>query len=237
MGMINLFYLAAGIILTFTVFRITSMLSLYNGFFQKISPVLHFGEFVAWVFIFWESVQIFFSAKLYYPYLAGLFAIIVTLLLVWFYIKDIIAGFIFRIRHNPLKGQILRCETIHGTIRSIGLSQILIETTEGQRNRVPYSIIVNRMLSLQPRRTVAPGEISLEFNVRDIEDFSHFEELVRETLAQSFWCIASKPIAIQANAAGEDKIKISFFLLDPSYLSSARDRIINLINTFSQKKG
>ena len=232
----NLFYLIVGIFFTFTFFRIAALMSSNYGFFQRISPLLHFGEFVAWSFIFWESISLLFSGKSYYSFLNGSLSIIFILLIVWFYIKDIIAGFIFRIRHNPMKGQVLRCAAIDGTIRSIGLSQLIIETSEGQKNRVPYSNLVTRIISIQSKRMIARGEISLLFDIHNIKDFNLFEGMVRETLAQSFWCIASKPISIQPDITEENKIKISFFLIDPSYLTLARESISLLINKIGQKR-
>ena len=67
-----------------------------------------------WVALFFWLVMILFSDKPYYPFLMALLLSLVAVLLVWFYRKDLVAGYIFRIRHNPEKGQRIQTETVKG---------------------------------------------------------------------------------------------------------------------------
>jgi hypothetical protein len=222
--MINTFYLVIAIALMLVFFRGARLLGVRNRIVQKVSPVLSILELVLWTIIIFWSASIFLSTRSYYPHLVIILAILFTLMLTWFYLKDIVAGFIFRVRHNPVKGQILTCESIHGSLRKLGLSQLTVETDGGQRIRVPYSSVVTRSLSLQSPRHIVPGETTLELPVEKVDNPGKVERTLKKILAQSPWCIASKPITIQF-LPQESKIKISFFLLDPVYLQAVKDRL------------
>src|SRR5690606_24198984 len=153
-------------------------------------------------------------------------ALLFTLMLTWFYLKDIVAGYIFRLRHNPVKGQILTCANIHGIVRTLGISQLTVETDEGRWLRIPYSSLVARSLSLQFPRQVIPGETTLELSISNWDNPGKIESIVKTVLAQSPWWIASKPINIQF-IPEENKVNISFFLLDPVYVQLVKERFIS----------
>ena len=214
-------------------FRIARLLGVRNRIVQKITPVLTILELLLWTIIIFWSASIFLSSRSYYPILVITLAVLFTLLLTWFYLKDIVAGYIFRVRHNPVKGQILTCETVHGSVRILGLSQLTVETDEGQWLRIPYSSVVNRSLSLQSPRQIVPGETTLELSVHRWDNPGKLEKMLKKVLAQSPWCIASKPINIQF-IPEENKVKISFFLLDYVYVQQVKDRLASSLREINK---
>jgi hypothetical protein len=224
--MINTLYLIVTVALMLAFFRIARLLGVRNRIVQKVSPVLTILELLLWTIIIFWSASIFLSSRSYYPVLVITLAVLFTLLLTWFYLKDIVAGYIFRVRHNPVKGQILTCETIQGSVRKLGLSQLTVETDKGQWLRIPYSSVVTRILSLQSPRRIVPGETILELTVNRWYNLGKMEKILKKVLAQSPWCIASKPINIQF-ILEENKVKISFFVLDPIYVQQVKDRLAN----------
>jgi hypothetical protein len=222
--MISTFYLIISVALMLAFFRIARLLGVRNRIVQKISPLLTILELLLWTIIIFWSANIFLSSRSYYPILVVTLAVLFTLMLTWFYLKDIVAGYIFRLRHNPVKGQILTCETVHGSVRNLGLSQLTIETDGGQSLRIPYSSVVTRTLSLQSPRQIVPGETTVELSVYKWDNPPKMERMLKKVLAQSPWCIASKPINIQF-IPEENKVKISFFLLDHVYVQQVKDRL------------
>ncbi len=231
--MINTFYLIVTVALMLAFFRIARLLGVRNRIVQKITPVLTILELLLWTIIIFWSASIFLSSRSYYPILVITLAVLFTLLLTWFYLKDIVAGYIFRVRHNPVKGQILTCETVHGSVRILGLSQLTVETDEGQWLRIPYSSVVNRSLSLQSPRQIVPGETTLELSVHRWDNPGKLEKMLKKVLAQSPWCIASKPINIQF-IPEENKVKISFFLLDYVYVQQVKDRLASSLREINK---
>lgn len=225
----NTFYLVISVALMLAFFRAARLLGVRNRIVQKVSPVLNILELISWTTIIFWAARIFLSTRSYYPYLVMILAILFTLMVTWFYLKDIVAGFIFRVRHNPVKGQVLTCEPIHGSVKKLGLSQLTIESDGGQRLRVPYSYIVTRSLSLQSPRHIIPGETTVELKVEKLDNPGKMERTLKQTLAQSPWCLASKPITIQF-IPEENKVKLGFFLLDSVYLQLVKDRLVNSLD-------
>ncbi len=228
----NTVYLIAAAVFAVIFFRFAKLASLRSRMTQRYLPFLSGLELALWTFIIFGSADLFLSDKLYYPYLIILMISIFMLLVVWFYIKDIIAGFLFRVRHNPIKGHLLDYEKLHGTIRVVGSSQLTIETADGQWRKVPYSALVTQTLSIQSQHTLSPGETVITIKLQGKVDPGYFERFVRETLALSSWCVASKPITVQPDLEEEGSLRISFFMLDPAYLSLAKDRLAKLARKF-----
>jgi len=232
--MISTVYLIVAVIFAIIFFRIAKLVSLRSRVTHLYLPILNALELALWTYIVFGTADLLFSEKQYYPYLISLFITVFTALLVWFYLKDIVAGFLFRIRHNPIKGQLLDDQVLHGTIRDIGLSQLTLETPEGQWRKVPYSALVTRTLSLQSQHTHAPGETVIRIRLATAVDPGYFQRIVRETLALSSWCVAAKPITIQSDPEDGNSLRISFFMLDPSYLALAKAQIDKLVLKFSE---
>lgn len=222
--MISTFYLVISVALVLAFFRIARIVGVRNRFVQKVSPFLTILELLLWTIIIFWSASIFLSSRSYYPILVITLAILFTLMITWFYLKDIVAGYIFRVRHNPVRGQILKCEGVQGSVRILGLSQLTIETEEGQWLRIPYSSIVTCSLSLQSPRENVPGETTLELSVHGWDNPDKIERTLKKVLAQSPWFIASKPINIQF-IPEDNKVRISFSLLNHVYLQLVKDRL------------
>jgi hypothetical protein len=224
--MISTFYLIVAVAVMLAFFRIARLLGVRNRVVQKVAPVLTILELCLWTIIIFWSASIFLSARTYYPILVITLAVFFTAMLTWFYLKDIVAGYIFRVRHNPVKGQVLTCGAIQGSVKILGLSQLTVETEGGQWLRVPYSSVVTRSLSLQSPRHVVPGEVTLELSAYKWDSPAQMERMLKNVLAQAPWCIASKPINIQF-IPEVNKVKISFSLLDHVYIKLVKDRLVN----------
>lgn len=225
-------YLIGLVVVALVLFRVARLLVLKKKSTQQYIPLVSALELGTWTFIIFWAVNIFFSDNLYYPYLIILLAIVFTMMLVWYYLKDIMAGYLFRIRHNPIKGQLIECRELKGSIRKIGISQLTVESGSGQWYRVPYSSIINQQLSLKSMYSMAPGETVIKVHLNTIVDPGHFERCVREALALSSWCVAPKPIRIKSDPQEEHTMQISFFMLDPSFHALAKLRLTKLAEQF-----
>lgn len=222
--MINTLSLIVTVVAVLAFFRIVRLVGVRSRIVQKVAPVLTILELLLWTIIIFWSANIFLSSRSYYPSLVVTLAVLFTIMVTWFYLKDVVAGYIFRLRHNPVKGQVLICEALQGSIRMLGLSQLTIETDGGQMLRIPYSSVVTRSLSLQSPREVIPGETTLELSVHTWENPGKMERMLKKVLAQSPWCIASKPINIQFFPE-QGKVNVSFSLLDHVYIQVVKDRL------------
>lgn len=231
----NTVYLIAATIFVLIFFRIAKLVGLKNRITQRYLPLLSGLELAMWAAIIIGSVDLLLSEKRYYPYLIILLILVFMLLLVWFYVKDIVAGYLFRVRHNPIKGQLLESDKVQGTIRMVGLSQLTVETPAGLWYRVPYSSLVTRMLSIQSPHGLSSGETVVRLHLDNTVDIGSFARKARESLALASWCVASKPINVQLDLEDAGVVRISFFMLDPGYLPAAKMRLEKLAAGFADQ--
>lgn len=232
--MISTFYLVISVLLVLVFFRIARIVGVRNRVVQKVAPFLTILELLLWTIIIFWSASIFLSSRSYYPILVITLAVLFTLMITWFYLKDIVAGYIFRVRHNPVRGQMFICGGVQGSVRMLGLSQLTVETEEGQWVRIPYSSIVTCSLSLQSPRQTVYGETTLELSVRGWDNPDKMERMLRKVLAQSPWFIASKPINIQF-IPEDNKVRISFSLINHVYLQLVKDRLESSLRLADKK--
>jgi hypothetical protein len=75
---------------------------------------------------------------------------------------------------------------------------------------------------------MASGETTILIKLEQAVDPGLFQRMVRESLALSSWCVASKPISIVPEPDAETTFRVSFFLIDPSYLPLAKDQLSTL---------
>ncbi len=228
-------YLIAFAFVLLVLLRVATLLSLRRKATQEFIPIISALELVAWASIIIGGVNVFFSDKLYYPYLLIFLVITFSLLLVWYFFKDIVAGYLFRIRHNPKIGQLLSYDELEGSIRLLGLSHLTLELITGQWHRVPYSLIVNKRLVLKSLHSIAPGETVIKVSLNPGIEPSHFERSVRKMLALSSWCIAAKPIRITADQDEDNTFQISFFMLDPSFHTIAKLKLTALAENLGNR--
>jgi hypothetical protein len=229
-------YLIAAIVFILLAFRVIRLFSLRSKATQKYIPVVSAFELAIWTLLIFWAMHIFLADKLYYSWLLMLLVFVFTLLIVWFYIKDIVAGYLFQVRHNPTKNQTLQTGDVKGVIREIGLSQLTIELADGQWLRIPYSSLITQSLSLQSPHTIAPGEMMVKVPIHAKIDPGYFAKSIREALALSPWCVASKPITIQPDATEEGIMRISFFIIDPSYQTLAKDKLLSIVKLLQENK-
>jgi hypothetical protein len=235
MDIITPIYLLIATVFAVVFFRAAKTIGVRNRVTQRYLPVLNAAELVLWAIIVFGSVDLFLDDKTYYPYLVILLSMTFMLIIVWYYLKDIVAGFLFRVRHNPLLSQVLETRELQGTIRRVGLSQLTVELSDGKLLRVPYSTLVTQSLSLYGQHSMTAAETTVQIKVDHAVDPGLFRRMVRQSLALSSWCIVAKPISIVPEPDSEGTFRVSFFLLDPSYLPQAKDRLSTLAKNIDKR--
>ena len=104
-------------------------------------------QMLAWlVYIFWVMDYLF-GEKFYYRYLVIALIFIVAGFIAWDLISDIIAGIIFRMKHDLEEGSRIRTGKFSGSVRSQHLTYMEVRTDEGMIYRVPYSRINQEVIS------------------------------------------------------------------------------------------
>ena len=228
MDMINYILFIATAAIVFILFRIVRLLSFRIRALKRFYSLLVGLELAIWmIFLFW-LIHYFFMNKSYYNELILVLVVTAVILLVWFYIKDVVAGFLFRIKHNPSLGQILKSDEVHGVIKRMGPSQVFVEHEGGEVMRIPYSILVGKSLILRSEDVRSASEVLLHLPVSVKGDQVELEKRVRLILLQSPWCVPTKPIKIKF-LAGDEGIEISLHLVNKSFTETAKAMLKEVI--------
>lgn len=122
------------------------ILNRYPGL-NSVGNLVLATEFFVWlIYIFWVT-DFLLSDKFYYPYLVYSLMVIVTGFVGWYLLRDIFAGIVFRVKHNLKTGSFVGAGDISGQIKAQSLTHLRILSGNGQLLRVPYSRIVNEVIT------------------------------------------------------------------------------------------
>ena len=223
--MINYLFFIATAFLIFFVFRVMRLMGYRSKNLRKYYPVLVAIELGLWIFYIFWVVSYFLYSKSYYNELVLVLVIAVVGLLVWYYIKDIVSGFIFKIKHNPSVGQELNSSDGKGIIKKLSVSQIFVELEGKDTIRIPYSQLLNKSINLNNVDIHSASEVVLRFDAVDIGDPINLERRIRMTLLQSSWCVPNKPIRIEFFSGEKPSAEVSLYLVDKSFGEVARVKL------------
>lgn len=228
--MINYLLFITTAFLLFLAFRVLRFVSYRVSLVRKYYPLIIGLELGLWItFLFW-LINHFFKSKPYYNNLVLVLVLTAVILLVWFYIKDVVAGFLFRIKHNPMVGQLIESPEGVGAIKKLSASQIMVEEEGRKIIRIPYSKILNKSISIASDDIHAASEVVIRLGTDSGTDLNDMERRIRLVLLQSPWCVPHKPIRIEFPSNENGGIEIAFHLVDKSFAETAKLKICGLLN-------
>ena len=181
----------------YVLFRVTRLalarsesLRLRNGL-TYIVPV----EILVWTAYFFRSFEYLFAAASYYDYMRATLILIGFGLLVWFYLKEVVAGAFFRLQHNPKAGRQLQTDDLEGIVKRISATHIYLDTPGGKVVRLPYSKLVGSVFSLSTHKEAAHA---FKFSIRVEKKWTGDETLqrIRRALLLSPYCSYKEPVDI-----------------------------------------
>lgn len=185
--------IAIAIIVALTVFLALKVISIgikklahrYPDWLYIIKFYPAFELFSWFVYILW-SMDYLFRDKFFYEYLVIAFIFILSGFTAWYVFNDIIAGIVFKVKHNLKAGTQIRTANYTGSIKSHHLTYLQIRTDDGQLIRIPYSRINQEVIS-----EVSHAELSEENIIRLQIGLSlskaDAETLIHETIMNSPW--------------------------------------------------
>lgn len=112
--------------------------------------------------------------------------LILLIFFTWFFLLDIFAGLLFRIRYSLGPGTFIQTGNISGQIKSFSPTSVILLTNEGLIQSIPYSKIINEVITEEGSYGLSKENI---FQVQ--ADLSlgraKSEELIRTSLLNAPW--------------------------------------------------
>ncbi|HUX96436.1 MAG TPA: mechanosensitive ion channel domain-containing protein [Bacteroidales bacterium] len=177
-------------LLIITGFKIVRMglkylVSRFSGisFLEKPLTII---ELLIWTIFIFQSLYYLFGEKFYYQYLFIALIIVLTGFISWFFLRDMLAGFFFRIRYTLKTGAQISIASQSGVIKSYGLTSIKIITSDGLLLNIPYSKMINEIIIEKSFRG-APEEHILQLQADLSLGRTKAEELIRLSLLNAPW--------------------------------------------------
>jgi hypothetical protein len=193
-----------------------------------LGNIMIVAEFLIWLIFVFQSTNFLFREMFYYQYLVISLILIFVGFLTWFFIRDIFAGFIFRIRYSLKTGAYISAGNISGQIKSQRLASIKLITNDGLILNIPYTRIINEVITEKGFRGT-PEEHMLQLQADLSLGRINAEELIRIALLSSPWSnLKEEPIIrfVKENEKGY------FFQIK---LFSVKMKYIKLIETALDK--
>lgn len=191
-----------------------------SKYFQTLRKGLPIAEVLFWLLYLGWSLQKFYEAKsIFVLIVIGILAI----LMFWlskYWMKDLIAGTIFRATKRLKEGDTLQVEEQKGVIKKFRKTSILIETHDGQTIILPYSSIVGKT-NIKSEGTEKSYGVSFELQTPRQEDIEKDAVQIKSFIISLPWSSVQKQPIINPIKETPDYCfyEIIVFPIDKSYFS------------------
>ena len=184
--------LIAAIILTGTYFLIRLTGNLLKFLFNRhlkwkfLLTLIPFLELILGLSAVLWAINFLFQTKSYYNILMISIVVIFVGFVSWFLLRDIVAGYVFRIQNNFRPGAKIQLGTTIGKLLSMNVTHIIIETGDGRTIKIPYSRISGETVSEQHEEIIAE-ESSLILRLISSKSLNEIEDDIRKAIMNSPW--------------------------------------------------
>lgn len=162
---------------------------------------------IIWIVLIFWSAHFLFKLKSYYDIVVISIVIIISAFTGWFFIKDFIAGIVFRLQNDYTEGDILHFNDTGGIISSLSLTHVMIISNDDQMLSIPYSRISNEITIQNAKITALDNNTSLIITDKKNDVKTTLNNIYKE-ITTSPWRIPNKKPAVRF--IGEDNSNYKF---------------------------
>ena len=193
---------------------------------ERASMVFTTVELVLWMLYFFWTVDRLFERKSYYDYLFVGLVFIFVILLAWFYVKDLVAGSLFKIQHNPKPGRFLQAENIEGVIRKAGATHLTLETPDGELIKIPFSKLQGSVITQGYPKEHA-GDFRLHLRLEKSIPKEEAIARIRASVLHDPYCVFKKPVEVKPLEEDEETCtyEVTVTAISAQFLSGMENRI------------
>ena len=184
----------AAVIVTVILVRITEiLLRFFIGNRQKLKFILRYFpilELLASLFLIFWAIDFLFSTKPYYQTIILSLIISFIALISWFVLRDLIAGVVFRTQNKIASGSSIQFGNIGGKLLHVRSTHIVIETDQGRTIKIPFSRVLNEIVSEQSEEGVYTDSV-LRLKIRKNKNWKETESILKNILMNTPWRLLS----------------------------------------------
>lgn len=184
-------------------------------------------EIAVWfIFLSWFTFRFASNLEVY----AIIVAAILFILLFWFakfYLREIIAGIIFKTSGRYKTGDMIRLNRISGKIFRMGMDALELESSEGFNIFIPYSKLVGGPILTRVESAEQGSGYNFTLITEPKDNIKIFEKEMQSFVLTLPWANIEKPVQISFKTLKDSNMvfEVTLFLLDKSYLAKAEGLI------------
>jgi len=196
--------------------------------FLKVFPVV---QMISWVaYAFWAIDQLFIGMAVY-PILSGSLIILMAGLLGWYFLRDFISGIILKAENSFEAGQQIQIAQVSGTLKKLGYRSLEIATSEGERVKIPYSLLAGQKI-VKPAETSNWTEQLISLKITPVYPPETIQNLLTTRILEMPWIVSDNSIKLRItrDESGNYLAEIRLHLLRPEMALKTEENLHAFVN-------
>lgn len=231
MNLLTVFLLGFALFVALRVF-IYFLLIVSKGSFayKAIIKIIPPFEFILWAaYVFWAIYTIF-SEYSFMPALLSAMGVVLSVIIGWYVIRDIVSGVVIKSENAFETGQYIKTELSEGRIKKLGYLTLELETTNGEIIKIPYSKLANQIL-IKPDTETDNKYALITLEIPKLHNHSVIKEKLIDAMNSTPWVIYNQAPNIQVKTGKDNNLIaeirfISFSDEQTAYLKSFLEEYI-----------
>jgi len=223
-----IFVAIVGVALWFLIFAIRKLvdsIDMSSAARTRIRVLLPSGVFVAWTLFGLWAIERLFAEKSFQPVLLGGVALALAALFVWFLLRDVVAGIIFRTKHPNVLNHHLSVGNMKGKVIGLRSTTLQIQTDSGEQLSFPYSKIAGESIT-EFARSKTLDRFHFALPVEGDEDPEVLNRELRKELLLIPWVNHHIPPTVRLSSSdGRRVANVSFHCLNDEHASTIQERM------------
>jgi len=196
--------------------------------FMKIFPV---AQMLLWVsFAFWAFDELFLGLQTY-PILLGSLIILIVGLFGWYFLRDFVSGIILKAENALETGQQIQTLQVSGTIKKLGYRSMDVVTTEGERVKIPYSLLTSQKI-VKPAETSNWKEQIIRLKVSSVSPPETILDMLKIRILEMPWIVSDNSIKMKITREDSANylVEIHLHLLSPDMALKTEENLHIFVN-------
>lgn len=161
--------------------------------FLKVFPV---AQMLLWVvYAFWGFNQLFIGMAAY-SILTGSLIILMVGLFGWYFLRDFVSGIILKAENALETGQQIQTSQVSGTIKKLGYRSMEVFTNEGERVKIPFSMLTSQKI-VKPAETSIWTEQIIRLKVSSAYPSETIHEMLKIRILEMPWIVSDNSIKLK----------------------------------------
>jgi small-conductance mechanosensitive channel len=177
-------------------------------FFLRIFPL---AQMLLWaIYVYWAFLQLFIG-MVAFPILIGSVIVLMVVLIGWYFMRDFVSGIILRSENAFEVGQQIQTAEVSGTIKRLGYRTMEIVSAEGERVRIPFSLLASQKIA-------KPAEIShwveqfVRLQITTTYTPEKLHNMLKIRLLEMPWILSDNSVKITVTRSEKDVYNAEIYL-------------------------